>query len=102
MAVDSIPVKMDARRVCDAIARIGYSPSSALMDIIDNSVTAGATSVVVEIATDPDKNFGDRSNVLSYRIVAAACVVVRLGTGPGIAAGGTQRWIWLGGAWRLL
>lgn len=63
------PVEMDASRVCDAIAKIGYSPASALMDIIDNSVTAGATEVIVEIETDPDKTFAAKNNVVTYRII---------------------------------
>jgi hypothetical protein len=62
-------VEMDASRVCDAIAKIGYSPAAALMDIIDNSVTAGATEVVVEIETDPDKTFAAKNNVVSYRVI---------------------------------
>ncbi len=41
MSAEQIVIDMDAGRVCDAIARIGYSPASALMDLIDNSVTAG-------------------------------------------------------------
>lgn len=62
-------VEMDASRVCDAIAKIGYSPTSALMDIIDNSVTAGATEIIVEIETDPDKTFASKNNVVTYRII---------------------------------
>lgn len=62
-------VEMDASRVCDAIAKIGYSPASALMDIIDNSVTAGATEVTIEIETDPDKTFAAKNNVVTYRII---------------------------------
>lgn len=60
-------VEMDASRVCDAIAKIGYSPASALMDIIDNAVTAGATEVIVEIETDPDKTFAAKNNVVRHR-----------------------------------
>jgi hypothetical protein len=62
-------VEMDASRVCDAIAKIGYSPASALMDIIDNSVTAEATEIIVEIETDTDKTFAAKNNVITYRII---------------------------------
>jgi hypothetical protein len=67
--ITNIPVEMDASRVCDAIAKIGYSPASALMDIIDNSVTADATRVIVEIETDPDKTMSQKNNVITYRII---------------------------------
>ena len=49
MQVNKKSVQMNARRVCDAIARIGYNPSSAIMDIVDNSVAAGATKVTIKI-----------------------------------------------------
>lgn len=65
----NIRVEMDAARVCDAIAKIGYSPAAALMDIIDNSVTAGARRVVVEMDTDPDKTFAVKNNVVAYRVI---------------------------------
>lgn len=69
MTFESVAVTMNAARVCDAIARIGYAPASAIMDIIDNSVAANARNIALEIEIDPDRSFGDRSNVLSYRIV---------------------------------
>lgn len=66
MATERIPVEMNAARVCDAIAKIGYSPASALMDIVDNSVTAGATHVQIGLVLDPEKTYGDRSNIREY------------------------------------
>lgn len=36
-------------RVFHALGRIGYHPVSALLDIVDNSVSAGATSVLVKV-----------------------------------------------------
>ncbi|TLS77930.1 hypothetical protein FE236_02180 [Mariprofundus erugo] len=39
--------KWNAQRVFQAIGRIGYRPASAIMDIVDNSVSALATEVVV-------------------------------------------------------
>jgi hypothetical protein len=66
---EQIPLPMDAGRVCDAIAKIGYSPASALMDITDNSITANATKVVVEIDTDPDKTYASKNNVTAYRVI---------------------------------
>ena len=67
--VKHIPVDMDASRVCDAIARIGYSPAAALMDIVDNSITAGARRVVIEILTDPEKTHAAKNNVIAYRVI---------------------------------
>ncbi len=64
-----IPVEMNAARVCNAIARIGYEPHSALMDIIDNSVAAEALNVKVEITLVEGKTLSQRTNVARYRIV---------------------------------
>ena len=69
MPHENLKVPIDASRVCDAIARIGYSPAAGLMDIIDNSVTAGATVVELQIETHPDKTYADKNNVLRYRII---------------------------------
>jgi hypothetical protein len=66
---EQIRIEMDAARVCDAIARIGYSPASALMDIVDNSVTAGATKVIIEIETDSEKAYAAKNNVTAYRVI---------------------------------
>jgi len=65
----TIPVPMNAVRVCDAIARIGYEPHSALMDIIDNSVAAEALNVRVFIDLVLGKGIKQRNNVARYRIV---------------------------------
>jgi hypothetical protein len=67
-ATEDIAVEMNAARVCDAIARIGYSPASAIMDLTDNSVTAGATRVAISVELHPDKTYGERANVSSYAI----------------------------------
>ena len=68
MATERIAVPMDAGRVCEAIARIGYSPAAALMDIVDNSVAAGARKVTLEFKTDPDGTYAQSNNVLHYRV----------------------------------
>lgn len=39
----------NAGRVFQALGRIGYHPVPALLDIVDNSVSAGATSVLVKV-----------------------------------------------------
>ena len=71
MELTPIEKAMDAGRVCEAISRIGYTPWSAVMDIVDNSVEADATSVTIEIQWNietPNVYFQSKSNVLSYRI----------------------------------
>jgi hypothetical protein len=42
--------KFDAGRVLAALGRIGYNPVSAILDIVDNSVSAGAAAVVVSFS----------------------------------------------------
>ncbi len=39
----------DAVRVFQALGRIGYAPVSALLDLVDNSVSAGATYVAIKV-----------------------------------------------------
>lgn len=46
---EKIKGKMDARRVLDGIANIGYSPHSAILDIVDNSVSACASNISVTL-----------------------------------------------------
>jgi hypothetical protein len=41
--------KINAARTFQALGKIGYSPESAILDIVDNSVAYGATRVSVEI-----------------------------------------------------
>ena len=67
--MQTIPITMNAVRVCDAIARIGYEPHSALMDIIDNSVAADALNVKVHIELVEGKTINQRNNVLRYYII---------------------------------
>ena len=66
---NKIVVKMNASRVIDAIARIGYSSHSAIMDIVDNSISAGATKILIEIDRDIEKTIVMKNNIITYRIV---------------------------------
>ena len=61
--------KMNASRICDAIAAIGYSASSAVMDIVDNSVAYGGRSIKIEVILAEDKNYADRTNISAIRII---------------------------------
>jgi hypothetical protein len=60
---------MNASRICDAIAAIGYSASSAIMDIVDNSVAYGGRSIKIEVILIEDKNYADKTNVSAIRII---------------------------------
>ena len=42
----------NAGRVFQALGRIGYAPVSALLDLVDNSVSAGATYVAIKVNQD--------------------------------------------------
>lgn len=43
------PGNLNAGRLFQALGRIGYHPVSALLDLVDNSVSAGATSVIINV-----------------------------------------------------
>ena len=45
----------DAGRVFQALGRIGYDPVSAILDLVDNSVSAGATCVAVNVNQESSK-----------------------------------------------
>lgn len=62
--------KMNAGRVLFGISRIGYTPASAICDIIDNSVSAKAENIRVFIKKK-NKNFNlnKKDNVEEYLII---------------------------------
>ncbi len=70
---ERITIPMDASRVCFAISKIGYKPSAALMDIVDNSVAAGSRRVSIEIEVDTEKTLAEKRNVTKYRIIDNGC-----------------------------
>jgi len=57
----------DAGRVLQALGRIGYHPVYALLDIADNSLSAEATQIAINIVTtgDPDQEKGGPRAILS-------------------------------------
>ena len=68
----------DATRVFQALGRIGYDPVSALLDIVDNSVSANATSVVINVneeREEPKEGQRRRSRAVlqSFVIVDNGC-----------------------------
>lgn len=60
--------KMNAARVLFGISRIGYTPASAICDIMDNSVSAGAKNIHIMIKTK-HKNVNRKNNIEEYLIV---------------------------------
>ena len=61
---------MDAGRICDGLSRIGYTPPTALTDIMDNAVTAGATHVIVKIVRENEARGDSRKdNVREYLLI---------------------------------
>ncbi|EPO2918954.1 hypothetical protein DSL61_10700 [Vibrio cholerae] len=67
--MSDLKIGYDAGRVCEAIARIGYEPYSAIMDIIDNSVTAGAEKIDVSLFLRDGATLKSRNSVKMYQIV---------------------------------
>lgn len=62
--------KMNAARVLFGISRIGYTPASAICDIIDNSVTAKASHVRILIKKKNEAyNLNKKNNVEEYLII---------------------------------
>jgi len=69
----------DAGRVLQALGRIGYNPVSAILDLVDNSVSASATSIVVKVDTaSEERTEGQRGRT---RAVLKSLVIVDNGCG---------------------
>ncbi|MVW64239.1 hypothetical protein GPY61_30370 [Massilia sp. NEAU-DD11] len=69
MSSTTKPIEIHASRLCQAIARIGYEPQIALMDIIDNAVAARASDIKVSIFLAKGKTLKNRNSVHKYQIV---------------------------------
>jgi hypothetical protein len=67
---EKIALKWNPGRVCYGLSRIGYTPTSAICDIVDNAITANATNIWIymkkenEFYADSKKN-----NVKEYVII---------------------------------
>lgn len=62
-------IDIHAARLCQAIARIGYEPQTALLDIIDNAVTANASDIKISLFLLPGKTLKNRNSVAKYQVV---------------------------------
>lgn len=63
----NLPINAD--RICEAISKIGYKPSSAILDIVDNSVVAGAKDIIVRLFMKKGKNLNNIQNIDKIQIV---------------------------------
>lgn len=65
-----INLEWDPGRVLFGLSRIGYTPASAICDIIDNSVRAQAENISVIIRKEREElNDGRRNNVCEYIVI---------------------------------
>ncbi|MEU3571046.1 ATP-binding protein [Kitasatospora sp. NPDC036755] len=61
-------VPINPGRILRAIARIGYTPESAICDIVDNSVTAKAQRISIKLEREPDMSEARRNSAARYII----------------------------------
>ena len=69
----------DAGRVLQALSRIGYDPVSAILDLVDNSVSASASSVVIKVNTESQERAEGRRG--RPRAILKSLVIVDNGCG---------------------
>lgn len=62
------PGRVDAYRVLEALGHIGYTPVSAIFDIVDNAVTATASQIDIAFELEPGLAETRRNNVQRYLI----------------------------------
>lgn len=61
-------LKINPDRFCEGISKIGYRPSSAIMDIVDNSIAAGADEITIEMFIKIGSTGQSRSGVAAFKI----------------------------------
>lgn len=71
---NQIELEWNPGRVLFGLSRIGYTPASAICDIIDNSVRAKASNITVLIHKEREElNDGRRNNVSEYIVIDDGC-----------------------------
>ena len=63
----------DPYRVCLAIGHIGYTPTTAICDILDNSVSAGAKSISIKLVLKDGVGSTRKNNVKEYVVIDDGC-----------------------------
>lgn len=64
-----INLPINADRICEAISKIGYNPSSAVMDIIDNSFMAEAKNIIIKIYLKDGMNINNIKNIEKIYVI---------------------------------
>lgn len=64
-----VELKINPRRVCFGLSRIGYTPPSAICDIVDNAITAKATIIDISIVKENDYYNDNRINNVKEYII---------------------------------
>lgn len=85
-------IQIDAGRLLYGLSRIGYTTSSALCDIIDNSVRAGAKNIDVVIRKEREEYADSRkNNVKEYMIIDNGCGMDEKGIKEALKLGSTDQ-----------
>lgn len=64
-----MPIPINPVRVCEGLSKIGYTPSSAVRDIIDNAVQAQAENIYVQIVREREVSDSRLNNVREYLVI---------------------------------
>lgn len=75
---DFKPLPINADRICEAISKIGYNPCSAILDIIDNSVVAKATQIIVLLFIKDSTTINNTQNIEKIQILDSGCGMTNL------------------------
>ncbi|MEU0490779.1 ATP-binding protein [Nocardiopsis sp. NPDC006139] len=65
---DFTEVPINPGRILRAIARIGYTPESAICDIVDNSVAANSSRISIKLEREPNMSEARRNSAARYII----------------------------------
>lgn len=69
-----VELSINPGRVCFGLSRIGYTPATAICDIIDNSVQANAKNIHIIIKKNrEDLSDRNRNNVKEYLVIDDGC-----------------------------
>jgi hypothetical protein len=68
--LSQVSLELDPGRICFGLSRIGYTPATALCDILDNSVRAKAANIRIQIIkAREDLNDNKKNNVKEYVVI---------------------------------
>ncbi|WP_462171612.1 ATP-binding protein [Pseudoalteromonas xiamenensis] len=87
----TIDIGFNAGRICDAISKIGYEPYTAIMDLVDNSVTAEAGNIWISLDLKEGKSLKSRNSVKSYMIIDDGCGMDEEGVKNAFALGSNDK-----------